>query len=77
LSPADAPDDIAYVEWTFTGIVKSVDELADFLSGRLGWPVDDARRPQLAEHLKKQAKPHADGFCLEIARRSAVLVWRA
>jgi hypothetical protein len=77
LSPADAPDDIAYVEWTFTGIVKSVDELADFLSGRLGWPVDDVRRPELAEHLNKQAKPHASGFCLEIARRSAVLVWRA
>ncbi len=77
LSPADAPDDIAYAEWTFTGIVKSVSDLADFLSGRLGWSVDDTRRLELTEHLKRQAKPHANGFCLEIARRSAVLVWRA
>jgi hypothetical protein len=81
LRPADRPDQIATVEWTFTGVVKSVAPLADFLADRLGWAVDDARRMELAQHLATQArpypnKPHAKGFCLEIARRSAVLVWR-
>jgi SAM-dependent methyltransferase len=77
LPPAEQPHHIDTVEWTFSGVVESVDELAGFLADRLGWAVDDVRRLELAKHLAAQAKPHAKGFCLEIARRSAVLVWRA
>ncbi len=77
LPPAEQPHHIDTVEWTFSGVVESVDELAGFLADRLGWAVDDVRRPELAKHLAAQAKPHAKGVCLEIARRSAVLVWRA
>ena len=76
LSPADRPDQVDTAEWTFTGVVRSVAPLGDFLADRLGWAVDDVRRMELAQHLAAQAKPHASGFCLQIARRSAVLVWR-
>jgi len=76
LPPADRPGRIHTVEWTFTGVVESVAPLADFLADRLGWAVDDIRRIELAQHLAARAKPHAKGFCLEIARRSAVLGWR-
>jgi SAM-dependent methyltransferase len=80
LRPADRPHAMQFVDWTFTGVVADVSKLASFLAGRLGWPPHDARRAQLHAHLVAQMKPRAkprDGaVCLEIPRRSAVLVWR-
>jgi hypothetical protein len=76
LPPADHPHQVDFAEWTFTGVVESLAPLAGFLADRLGWATDDVRRMELAKHLAAQAKPHPKGFGLEIARRSAVLVWR-
>jgi hypothetical protein len=70
------PHDIAFVDWTFSGVVADVSELAAYLCDRLGWAVTDERRPQLAAHLANQATPDASGVRLSIARTSAVLVWR-
>ena len=49
--------------------------LAAYLADRLGWTATDARRPELADHLAAQAVPDAAGVRLNIARKSAVLVW--
>jgi hypothetical protein len=67
------PHAITAVEWTFSGIVADIDELASYLAGRLGWP--DSRRPDMAAHLARQARPDAGGYRLDIPRTSAVLVW--
>lgn len=69
------PDAIAFVLWTFTGIVKDLTRLAAWLADRLGWPASDARRAELVRHLEAQARPHAAGHRLDIPRKSAVLVW--
>jgi hypothetical protein len=76
LSAASHPQHKAFVDWTFSGIVRDLDELAAFLAGRLGWPADDERRAQLTAHLTRQAKCETAGYRLDIPRRSAVLVWR-
>jgi hypothetical protein len=80
LRPADRPHVMQFVDWTFTGVVTDVARLAGYLAGRLGWPPYDARRAQLHAHLKSQmkpcARPWAGAVCLQIPRRSAVLVWR-
>jgi hypothetical protein len=70
------PDEIAFVDWTFSGVVQSLPRLASYLADRLGWPPTDPRRPRLLAHLEAQAKPDAAGLRLDIARKSAVLVWR-
>jgi hypothetical protein len=69
------PHDLAFVDWTFSGVVKDLPELSTYLADRLGWAAIDERRPQLAAHLAAQAKPDAAGLRLNIARKSAVLVW--
>src|SRR5262249_2127299 len=69
------PHDIAFVDWTFSGVVKDLGELAAYLSDRLGWPAIDLRRSYLHAHLVEQAVPDAAGSRLNIARKSAVLVW--
>jgi hypothetical protein len=76
LQAADHPHDMAFAEWTFTAVVPSLEKISAFLAARLEWPAHDPRRPQLLAHLAAQAKPHADGFMLDIARRSAVMIWR-
>lgn len=76
LSTASRPHDIAFVDWTFSGVVANVPALAGYLADRLGWSLADERRPLLASHLAKQATPDADGWRLDIPRKSAVLVWR-
>jgi hypothetical protein len=73
LAPSAQPHSVAIGEWTFSGIVADVAELANYLADRLGWP--DSRRPDMSAHLTRQAKPDAGGYRLEIPRRSAVLVW--
>jgi len=70
------PDEIAFVDWTFSGVVQNLPRLASYLADRLGWPPTDERRPRLLAHLAAQAKPDAAGLRLDIARKSAVLVWR-
>lgn len=70
------PDEIAFADWTFSGVVKNLPRLAAYLADRLGWPPDDERRPRLRAHLEAQAKPDAGGLRLDIPRKSAVLVWR-
>jgi hypothetical protein len=70
------PDEIAFVDWTFSGVVQNLPPLAAYLADRLGWLPADARRPRLRAHLEAQAKPDAGGLRLDIPRKSAVLVWR-
>jgi hypothetical protein len=70
------PQDIAFVDWTFSGVVKDLPRLAAWLADRLGWPADDRRRSRLLVHLEAQARPDAAGLRLDIPRKSAVLVWR-
>jgi hypothetical protein len=70
------PHQIAFADWTFSGVVDDLGRLGTYLADRLGWPVEDARRPQLADHLAAQAVPDAAGFRLNIPRKSAVLAWR-
>ena len=70
------PDEIAFADWTFSGVVQDLPQLSAYLADRLGWPPTDERRPQLLAHLEAQAKPDAAGLRLDIARKSAVLVWR-
>jgi hypothetical protein len=74
---ASRPDEIAFVDWTFSGVVQNLPRLATYLADRLGWPPADERRPELLAHLEAQSKPDAAGLRLDIARKSAVLVWRA
>ena len=69
------PHDIAFVDWTFSGVVKNLEDLAGYLADRLDWPPTDERRPHLAIHLATQAIPDTDGSRLNIARKSAVLAW--
>jgi len=75
LPPASRPHKIAFTNWTFSGVVKDLPRLSTYLADRLGWPVTDARRAELARHLARQAKPDAAGPRLDIPRKSAVLVW--
>ena len=75
LPPSAKPREIAFADWTFSGIVPDVEELADYLADRLGWPVTDDRRGQLKAHLAAQATRDEAGFRLDISRKSAVLVW--
>ena len=75
LSSSEQPDDIAFAHWTFTAVVPDIAELATYLADRLRWPVADGRRPQMTAHLAAQAKHGPAGYRLEIARKSAVLVW--
>jgi SAM-dependent methyltransferase len=70
------PHEIAFVEWTFSGVVTDLPRLARYLADRLGWPPSDERRPRLLAHLQAQAKPDAQGLRLDIPRKSAVLAWR-
>lgn len=75
LPPDQRPHHTAFVDWTFTGIVPDITELAAYLADRLGWPADDERRALMAAHLSRQASRQDSGFRLDIARRSAVLIW--
>jgi hypothetical protein len=70
------PDEMAFADWTFSGVVRNLPRLASYLADRLGWSTDDERRPRLLAHLQAQARPDAAGIRLDIPRTSAVLVWR-
>ena len=70
------PDEIAFVDWIFSGVVQNLPRLAAYLADRLDWPPSDARRPRLLAHLQAQARPDGAGLRLDIPRKSAVLVWR-
>lgn len=76
LSTASRPHDVAFADWTFSGVVADLPALAGYLADRLGWSLVDERRPQLASRLARQASPDAGGWRLDIPRKSAVLVWR-
>jgi len=73
---ASPPHEIAFADWTFSGVTGNLPRLATYLADRLGWPSDDVRRPRLLAHLEAQARPDATGLRLDIPRKSAVLVWR-
>ena len=75
LSSASRPQEAAFVDWTFTGIVSDLDQLAHWMAGRLDWPDVDERRAHLHAHLAGNAKRTDQGFRLDIFRRTAVLVW--
>jgi SAM-dependent methyltransferase len=75
LAPSSRPHDVAFADWTFSGIVPDLDELAGYLADRLGWAARDLRRAELERHLVAQARPDATGARLDIARKSAVLFW--
>lgn len=75
LSPQARPHAIEFSDWTFSGVVPDVEELAAYLADRLGWSAVDDRRRQMATHLASQAIREAAGFRLNISRKSAVLAW--
>ena len=75
LSSASRPQEAAFVDWTFTGIVTDLDQLARWMAGRLGWPDSDERCAHLHAHLAGKARRTDQGFRLDIFRRTAVLVW--
>jgi len=70
------PDEIAFADWTFSGVVRNLPRLSAYLADRLGWPSTDERRQRLRAHLEARARPDAAGLRLDIPRKSAVLVWR-
>lgn len=72
---ATRPDTIAFVDWTFSGVVEDLDVLANFLADRLGWSRSDGSRRRMGDHLAAQAKADPAGYRLNIPRRSAILVW--
>jgi hypothetical protein len=74
LAPSSRPHHVAFADWTFTGIVPDLDELAAYLADRLNWPEFDDRRRQLTAHLSRQATLQEAAFRLDIPRKSAVLV---
>jgi hypothetical protein len=76
LSASSRPDEVAFVDWTFSGVVENLPRLATYLADRLDWPPADRRRSRLLAHLEAQARPDAAGVRLDIPRKSAVLVWR-
>jgi hypothetical protein len=75
LTPEQHPRLLATTEWTFSGVIADLDGFASYLADRLGWADADPRRPEIAAHLRNQAKPDTAGYRLEIPRKSAVLVW--
>lgn len=75
LSRSSMPRDISFVDWTFTGIVPDLEELSAYLADRLGWSATDDRRGQMIGHLADRASREPAGYRLEIARKSAVLIW--
>jgi SAM-dependent methyltransferase len=75
LAPSSRPQDVAFADWTFSGVVKDLDRLSAYLADRLGWAARDPRRAALARHLVTQSTPDAAGARLDIGRKSAVLFW--
>jgi hypothetical protein len=75
LLSAEQPQAIATIAWTFTVVISDLAAVSAYLADRLGWPGGDPRRAEMTAHLARQAKPDPRGFCLEIPRTSAVLVW--
>jgi hypothetical protein len=71
----DLPHRMDAVDWTFSLALPDLPAFAAFQADRLGWPPDDPRRPQLFDHLHKQAEPTPAGLRLSCHRRSAILVW--
>jgi hypothetical protein len=74
LPPELHPRQMETVEWTFTGVVKDIEVLANWMADRLGWAADE-RRSRLVQHLAAQARRSSAGHRLEIPRKSAVCVW--
>ena len=72
---SDLPGRSDVTDWTFSLELPDLAAFAMFQADRLGWPPDDPRRPQLFEHLHRQAVPTPAGFRLSCHRRSAILVW--
>jgi hypothetical protein len=75
LDRADRPQVTAVAEWTFSGVVPDIERLATYLADRLDWAASDRRRLAMTDHLAAQAKPDPGGYRLDIARKSAVLIW--
>lgn len=71
----DLPDRSDVTDWTFSLDLPDIAAFAAFQADRLGWTPDNPRRPQLVDHLHKQAVPTPAGFRLSCHRRSAILVW--
>lgn len=71
----DRPDRMDAIDWTFSLVLRDLPGFAAFQAGRLGWAPDDPRRPELFDHLRKQAVPTEGGLRLSCHRRSAILVW--
>ena len=75
LPPEDQPDTILTTPWFFRLTVPSIPGIARYLAGRLGWPEDDPRRPDLVAHLQTAAEPVPGGMRLTVPRASAILIW--
>jgi hypothetical protein len=71
LPPSEQPDAVATVAWTFSFVTPDLATIAAYLASRLGWPESG----EMLAHLAAQAKSDARGARLDVARKSAVLVW--
>ena len=43
LAPSSRPHDVAFADWTFSGVVKDLGRLSAYLADRLGWAARDRR----------------------------------
>jgi hypothetical protein len=72
---AEAPDHIAFADWTFRGLFPSLAHAeAHFLRG-LKWNAGDLRIPALRARIASQAQLSPDGVVLESPKKSAILIW--
>ena len=45
LAPSSRPHDVAFADWTFSGVVQDLAELSAYLADRLGWAVATTAAP--------------------------------
>src|SRR4029453_6432853 len=76
LTAGSRPDDVSFIDWTFSGVVTDLPRLAAYLADRLGWLPSDPLRPQLRDHLAARARPGGPGGPLAISRQTPGLIWR-
>ena len=72
LAPSARPHAIAFVDWTFSGVVQDLARLAAYLADRLGWP-HDSRRAGLA----RASRSPGEARCGRLAARHSEKIRRS
>lgn len=68
------PHFISGTAWTMELVVSDVGRMADEAARRLGWR-EPERREAVRAHFAGMARPDPLGWRLDVARRTAVIVW--